>query len=162
MIDPDGHRWKIRRAGEADFPIWAQMLASLHSETREAEFLAELRELVALDDPYVAFLAFDAEGRAVGMIDARVRNYAEDSPKLRAGYVEDLWVAPLARNKGVARALLAAVEEWALAQGLCWLGSDTTLENFASQRWHVAVGFREVERLVVFGKPLADRGTAGS
>jgi aminoglycoside 6'-N-acetyltransferase I len=162
MINTDEHRWEVRRAGEVDFPIWAQMLASLHPETSEAEFLAELHELVALDDPYVAFLAFDAEGRAVGMIDARERNYAEDSPELRAGYVEDLWVTPPARNKGVARALLAAVEEWALAQGHCWLGSDTTLENFASQQWHAAVGFREVERLVVFGKPLADCGAVGS
>ena len=130
------------------------MLTSLHSGTAEAEFLRELHELVALDEPYVGFLAFDAEERAVGMVDARVRNYAEGSPTLRAGYVEDLWVAPHVRDKGVARALLAAVEQWALTQGLGWLGSDTTLENLVSQRWHAAVGFEEVERLVVFGKQL--------
>jgi len=141
-------------ARESDFPIWARMLNALHSGTDEAEFLRELHALVALDDPYVGFLAFDAEERAVGMVDARVRNYAEGSPTHRAGYVEDLWVAPHAREKGVARALLAAVEQWALAQGLGWLGSDTTLENLSSHRWHAAVGFEQVGRLAVFGKRL--------
>ena len=116
--------------------------------------LSELHEWVALDEPYVGFLAFDEKSRAVGMIDARVRNYAEGSPDLRAAYVEDLWVEPHVRRRGVALALLREVEHWARAEGLHWLGSDTTPDNLESASWHAAVGFTEVERLVVFGKPL--------
>jgi len=52
------------------------------------------------------------------------------------------------------RARCSAVEEWARAQGADWLGSDTNLGNTLSEAWHSAMGFREVERLVVFGKPL--------
>ncbi len=92
--------------------------------------------------------------RAIGLIDARVRNYAEGAPQLRAAYVEDLWVDPAQRGAGVARELLRAVEDWARGEGLDWLGSDTWPDNSASIAWHQANGFAEIERLVVFGKPL--------
>ena len=88
------------------------------------------------------------------MIDARVRNYVEGAPDLRAAYIEDLWVEPKYRRSGVAKLLLNAVESWALDEGMVWLGSDTPPDNLESQEWHRAVGFDEVERLVVFGKPL--------
>jgi aminoglycoside 6'-N-acetyltransferase I len=146
----------VRRAEEADFPIWAAMLARLHGSSA-AEFEAELVQLTALPEPYLGFLAFDEGGSPIGMIDARVRNYAEGAPNLRAAYVEDLWVEPEHRRSGVARSLLAAVETWAVDQGLDWLGSDTQEDNQLSQSWHAAAGFAEVERIVIFGKPLAGK-----
>lgn len=88
------------------------------------------------------------------MIDARVRNYVEGAPNLRAAYIEDLWVEPEHRRSGVAKLLLNAVESWARDEGMIWLGSDTPPDNFESQKWHLAVGFNVVERLVVFGKRL--------
>ena len=154
MFEVEHHSWRTRRAVQSDFPAWARMLASLHPDLSFSELLKELHELVSLDEPYIAFLAFDQESRPVGVIDARMRNYAEGSPELRAAYVEDLWVEPHVRRQGVAAALLHEVEQWARQQGLQWLGSDTTLDNLDSASWHAAVGFTEVERLVVFGKPL--------
>ena len=130
------------------------MLEKLHGGQPTPEFLAELDRFTKLPEPYVGFIAIDDDGRPIGMIDARVRNYAEGAPNLRAAYVEDLWVAPAHRRGGVARALLQAVEEWALAQGLDWLGSDALPHNADSHAWHRANGFEEIERLVVFGKPL--------
>ena len=130
------------------------MLARLHPEQSAAEFERELTQLTALPEPYVGFLAFSEAGEPVGMIDARLRNYAEGAPHLRAGYVEDLWVDPAHRRSGVAGQLLEAVEGWAREQGLDWLGSDALLDNEQSHAWHRSAGFREVERLVVFGKPL--------
>lgn len=144
----------VRRAGPDDFHSWAAMLARLHPEPSATEFEAEIGQWVRLDEPYVGFLAFDESGEATGMIDARVRNYAEGAPDLRAAYVEDLWVEPEHRGKGVASHLLKAVEGWAREQGLNWLGSDALLDNEASHAWHLSAGFEEVERLVVFGKPL--------
>ncbi len=133
--------------------MWAALLARLHPAQSAAEFARELDEYTALPEPYVGFLALD-EGRAVGMIDARVRNYAEGSPNLRAAYVEDLWVDPEWRRRGIARSLLDAVEAWARAEELDWIGSDIETGNVVSAAWHRAAGFDEVERLTVFGKPL--------
>ena len=154
MTEPERHTWKVRRASEADLPVWANMLASLHRQPSPTMLLNELRKLVALPEPYVGFLAFDAEDHAIGVVDARVRNYAEGSPELRGAYVEDLWVEPHAGGQGVGRALLAAVETWARAEGVRWLGSDTAPNNISSVGWHRATGFVEIERLVVFGKSL--------
>jgi aminoglycoside 6'-N-acetyltransferase I len=145
---------RVRRAEETDQPAWAALLAKLHEDTEPSEFEKEIADWVRLREPYVAFLAEDEEGAAVGLIDARIRNYAEGAPQLRAAYVEDLWVEPKHRGAGVAGLLLAAVENWARGEGLDWLGSDTWPDNAASIAWHEANGFAEVERLVVFGKPL--------
>ena len=145
----------IRRANKADWPLWAALLAKLHPDQRAAEFEQELAILTALPDPYVGFLAFAADGKVAGMIDARVRNYVEGAPDLRAAYIEDLWVEPEYRRSGVAKLLLNAVESWARDEGMVWLGSDTPPDNIESQEWHLAAGFDVVERLVVFGKPLA-------
>ena len=142
----------VRRADASDFPAWAAMLAALHNGEAKA-FEAELSTLTSLRQPYVCFLAVEGD-RAIGMIDARERNYAEGAPNLRAAYVEDLWVEPDYRGRGVARSLLAAVEQWAREERFDWLGSDATTDNAASHAWHRAAGFAEIERIAVFGKPL--------
>ena len=131
------------------------MLARLHTDQSSQEFERELA--ASLHEPFVGFLAFTNDGAPAGMIDASIRSYAEGAPNLRAAYVEDLWVEPEYRRAGVARELLAAVEQWARGQGLDWLGSDALLDNGVSHAWHSAAGFAEIERIVIFGKPL-DRG----
>jgi aminoglycoside 6'-N-acetyltransferase I len=131
------------------------MLARLHPDMTAPEWEGELAKLVALPEPYVGFIAFTDEGQPIGMIDARERNYAEGAPNLRAAYVEDLWVDPGHRRRGVARLLFEKVEGWARDQGFDWLGSDARLDNDESHSWHRASGFAETERLVVFGKPLS-------
>ena len=132
------------------------MLAKLHQPWgNEAEFLADIPGWLALKEPMVCWLAFTDQGLPIGMVDARKRNYAEGAPDLYAAYVEDIWVAEEHRRDGVATALLAAVEVWARAQGLNWIGSDTELGNELSRKWHAAAGFDELEQLIIFGKPLA-------
>ena len=63
----------VRRASEADHPLWATMLGRLHVEDAE-KFEAELKSIMA---DYVGFLAFNGAGEPTGMVDAMVRNYAE-------------------------------------------------------------------------------------
>ena len=148
------HRLIIRKAEAAHHPIWAAMLSRLHPDQSAPAFERELAKLTHLPEPYVGFLAFDDDGKPIGMIDARVRNYAEGAPGSRAAYIEDLWVAAEHRGKAVATQLLSHVEQWARDQGLDWLGSDTRPDNEISHAWHRRAGFDEIETLVVFGKPL--------
>ena len=123
-------------------------------EENAQELEDELIGLFALDPPYTVFVAEDG-GRLAGFIELWVRSYAEGGPPEPSAYVEGLWVDDERRRKGVASALLARAEEWARGKGFKWLGSDAELGNTLSHSWHKAAGFREVERLVVFGKPLA-------
>jgi aminoglycoside 6'-N-acetyltransferase I len=131
-------------------------LTRLHPDIPLSEFEADIVHWRRIGDPFVCFLAMDGD-RPAGLIDARVRNHAEGAPNLKAAYVEDLWVDRAYRRHGLASRLLAEVEAWARGLGLDWIGSDTVPENRASRRWHAANGFRELERLVVFGKPLGQK-----
>ena len=136
----------VRPATEADFPAWAAMRDRLWPDCEPDELERE--------PPSLGLIA-ESEGRPIGFAEASIRSYAEGAPAGPAAYLEGIWVEPEWRRRGVARALLEAVEGWARARGLDHLGSDALLANQASHRWHEAAGFGEVERLVVFGKTLA-------
>ena len=93
----------------------------------------------------------------IATLRSRVAELEDDrymAPDLAAAYIEDLWVEESHRHRGVARALIAAVEDWARGQQIGWLGSDTEPGNRDSRAFHKALGFDEIEQLVVFGKPL--------
>jgi len=96
-----------------------------------------------------------AAGGVVGFAEASIRrdyvNGCETSP---VAFVEGLYVTPHHRHGGVARALVAAVERWAKAQGLRELASDAMLDNEQSHAMHRALGFSETERVVYFRKAL--------
>jgi aminoglycoside 6'-N-acetyltransferase I len=96
------------------------------------------------------------EGEAVvGFAEAAIRrdhvNGCETSP---VAFVEGIFVRPDYRGRGVARALIAAVTDWAKAKGLRELASDALLDNAASHAMHQALGFTETERVVYFRKAL--------
>ena len=129
------------------------MRQALWPEADAAELESELASMFALEPPYTVFIAEEG-GKQVGFIELWVRSYAEGGPSEPAAYVEGLWVEPGHRRMGVATALLMKSEDWAREQGFSWLGSDALLGNQESHGWHKAAGFREVERLVVFGKSL--------
>ena len=135
----------VRPATAADHRAWAAMRRRLWPDCEPEELERE--------PPPIALVA-EAEGRLVGFAEASIRNYAEGAPSGPAAYLEGIWVDPGHRRRGVARALLAAVEDWSREQGLDHLGSDALIDNDVSRLWHAAAGFTEVERLVVFGKSL--------
>ncbi|HEX4636620.1 MAG TPA: aminoglycoside 6'-N-acetyltransferase [Rhizomicrobium sp.] len=91
----------------------------------------------------------------IGFAEASVRrdfvNGCETSP---VAFVEGIYVVPDYRHKGVARALMAAIEQWAQDQGLRELASDALLQNAESHAMHKALGFSETERVVYFRKQL--------
>ena len=148
----------VRRAGRSDFAAWGAMRLALWPDIVPEELEAELTAFLDGSRALAAFVAEQAPGRLAGFAEASIRSVAEGGPDGPAAYLEGLWVEPEARRRGVARALLAAVEGWAREQGLGYLGSDALLDNEVSHAWHRAAGFAEVERLVVFGKSLADHG----
>lgn len=100
------------------------------------------------------WLAVEDDGTTLGMVDARLRNYAEGGPDGHVPYIEDLWVEPEHRSRGIARALIESVKSWAREGGYSWLGSDALLDNQDSHRFHKAIGFAEIERVVIFGMAL--------
>jgi aminoglycoside 6'-N-acetyltransferase I len=105
--------------------------------------------------PGMLVLVAREQDAVIGFAEASVRrdyvNGCETSP---VAFVEGIYVAPEYRHRGVARALIAAIEQWARAQGLQELASDALLENAQSHAMHNALGFSETERVVYFRKAL--------
>jgi GNAT superfamily N-acetyltransferase len=64
----------------------------------------------------------------------------------REGEVKRLWTAPAARGLGVARRLMAAIEETARAEGVTALRLDTNRALVEAQALYRKLGFAEVER----------------
>ncbi|HEY0789004.1 MAG TPA: aminoglycoside 6'-N-acetyltransferase [Thermoanaerobaculia bacterium] len=107
----------------------------------------------ARSDPAEVFVA-DEGGALVGFAEVSIRSHAEGCEPGRIAYLEGWWVEPEHRDRGVGRALIAAVEEWGRGRGCTALASDTEVDNAASAAAHAALGFEEVERIVCFRKDL--------
>jgi aminoglycoside 6'-N-acetyltransferase I len=143
----------IRRAIPADKPEWLRMRLLLWPYGTAEGFAADMDELLA--DPLTpVFVAARSAGRLGGFLEAGTRKYAEGSESSPVGYIEGWYVDKDLRGQGTGKALVMAAEDWARAQGLSEMGSDTWLENEASIQAHLKMGYEEAERLVHFIKKL--------
>lgn len=135
---------------------WVEMRLALWPDTQEAEHRAEIESCLAESDRYASFLCEDEAGVAAGFAEASIRrdyvNGCETSP---VAFLEGIYVLPRYRRRGVARALIVAVERWATSQGCRELASDTATDNLKSQSLHLTLGFEETERVVYFRKELS-------
>ncbi|MCA1828150.1 MAG: GNAT family N-acetyltransferase [Myxococcales bacterium] len=102
----------------------------------------------------LAVLVAEEGGSLLGFAELSIRNIAEGCTTGRVGYLEGWYVEPSARRRGIGRALVAAAEDWARAEGCSEFASDTEIDNEASAAAHAALGFEEVERIRCFRKVL--------
>ena len=144
----------IARCTSAAQAGWLELRDALWPQPREMQ-LAEMAAIAAAPARFAAFVASAARGEPLGFAEAAIRtdyvNGAESSP---VGFLEGLYVVPVARRQGMARALVAEVARWAAACGCTELASDAALANTASHAVHRALGFAETERVVFFRKRL--------
>jgi aminoglycoside 6'-N-acetyltransferase I len=96
----------------------------------------------------------DGGGALAGFISLTVRPWANGCDSSPVPFVEGWYVAASSRRRGIGRALMAAAEGWARAEGFGELGSDVLLENTASLQAHRQVGFQPTERVQYFRKDL--------
>jgi aminoglycoside 6'-N-acetyltransferase I len=132
---------------------WLALRTLLWPQGSEAEYLREMAD--ALARGHFVRLAIDESGSAVGFVEASKRmDYVNGTSSSPVAFLEGLYVEPASRGNGVARALVAAVEGWASAQGCTELASDSPLENIVAHAVHRALGFTETERVVYFCRAL--------
>jgi aminoglycoside 6'-N-acetyltransferase I len=142
----------IRRAAQEDKAEWFHMRKGIWPEAPD-EYLDFDMDDILVSDEDVVFFAL-VEDKPVGMIEARIRDYGEGCETSPVGYLEGWFVQEAYRGKGVAGALTQAAENWAREKGCTEMASDTWLDNEASIRAHVKMGYYEVERLVHYVKQL--------
>lgn len=142
----------VRRVTSDDRDEWFKMRKGIWPEAPDEYLDFDLDDILASDNDAVFFAL--ADGRPVGMIEARIREYGEGCETSPVGYIEGWFVYPDMRGQGISGRLTQAAEDWAREKGCTEMASDTWLDNEASIRAHVKLGYFEVERLVHFVKQL--------
>ena len=133
---------RVRPLRRDDVPRWMEMRAELWPG-------AELEE----DPALTVFVAEDGDA-LIGFVEMSLRSYAEGCSSSPVPYIEGWWVADEWRRRGVGGALMKAAEDSARERGFTEIASDTNDWNRLSQDAHKALGWEEVETVVVFRKVL--------
>jgi aminoglycoside 6'-N-acetyltransferase I len=147
---------QVRRAVPADAEAWLEMRRALWPEGDATSHASEIQQYfaAACRTPVEVLIAVSDLTRPAGFAELSIRSYAEGCDTDRVAYLEGWYVVPEARRRGVGRALLAAAERWALAQGCTEFGSDAVLDNDLSAAAHRALGFSETAQIRCFRKSL--------
>ena len=87
------------------------------------------------------FIAETTSGEALGY--AIVGGASSMLSPVPFGFLYDIWVAPSARRRGVARGLLARAEDWCRAQGFRRLKLEVAAGNAAARALYASGGFRD-------------------
>ena len=143
----------IRSLLSTDDEEWFRMRISLWSNHTEAEMRADM-EAWRSNPKNATFVIERTDGRLGGFIEMGQRDYAEGCVSSPVAYVEGWYVDADLRGQGWGKKLVMAGEDWARKQALQEVASDTWLENETSIQAHLALGYTETERLVIFRKKL--------
>ena len=134
---------------------WLALRTALWPHCDRSEHLGDMSAFCASPGRFAQFVAYDGSRKAVGLVEAALRsdhvNGTRSSP---VAFLEGIYVVPEARLQGIARALVAGVEQWAASVGCTEFASDARLENEASHAMHRRLGFTETSRVVYFLKAL--------
>lgn len=141
----------IRQATRQDAGAAAALALQLWPENDLPALTAEMEEII---QDGAVFLA-EEDGVAIGFAQCQLRHdYVEGTETSPVGYLEGVYVQAAHRRRGVARALLAACEQWARAQGCREFASDCELTNAESLLFHLNMGFIEANRIICFTKDI--------
>lgn len=140
-----GHR--TRRAGVADAPVVARLLHEFNAEFGDrtpgpAVVEPRYAELLAGEEMAVVLAEREGEG-AVGFAQLRLR------PSVLTGaldaYLEELYVAPERRGRGIGRALLEAIADLARGLGAAHLDLNTSVDDVAARALYESFGLTNSE-----------------
>jgi aminoglycoside 6'-N-acetyltransferase I len=143
----------IRRVTAADKAEWLRMRQLLWDEVDRISLEHEMDRILA-DPTSPVFVVQRPDGKLGGFLEASTRKYADGCETSPVGYIEGWYMDEDLRGQGGGGALVHEAEAWARKQGVTEMGSDTWLDNDASIKAHIALGYEEVERLIHFVKRL--------
>jgi aminoglycoside 6'-N-acetyltransferase I len=149
----------IERCTSGAHAGWLALRTALWPQCPQAEHVDEMAAMAREPQRHVVLVARAADGSAVGLVEATLRHdYVNGTTTSPVAFVEGLYVVPMARRRGIARRLVDGVIDWARSRGSREVASDALIDNVASHRMHVALGFCETERVVFFRRAIGDAG----
>jgi aminoglycoside 6'-N-acetyltransferase I len=138
---------------------WLALRIALWPTQDEEAHREEMEQLCAQPERYAQFMAYADDGNVQGFVEIALRtDYVNGTNSSPVAFLEGIYVRETFRDRGVARALLAKAEQWALSHNCSEIASDALLENTGSRAMHRSLGFQETERVVYFRKQLPQPG----
>lgn len=144
----------VRQRLPSDDAEWLRMRLALWPELSQATHRQEMNLWLARPDTIVLVVPRPSGSGLAGFGEVGTRSLAEGCETSPVAYLEGWYVDSDMRRRGVGSTLVHAAEQWAREHGFREFASDAELENTESQRAHVALGFEEVERSVLYLKRL--------
>jgi len=142
----------VREMQVSDRAAWAQMRSALWPDETKAAHAEMIETLLRSKDAW-GFIA-EMDGTPAGFAELAIRDYANGCDIAPVPFLEGIWVTASRRRRGIGARLIAHIESFVRARGFCEMGSDTPIDNCASQAAHRSWGFSETERVVYFRKRL--------
>ncbi|MEJ7670667.1 MAG: aminoglycoside 6'-N-acetyltransferase [Casimicrobiaceae bacterium] len=145
----------IRPCTAPELPGWLELRLALWPHHDPQVHLGEMAQFCAAPARYGQFIAHTATGDSQGFVEVALRSdYVNGTRSSPVAFLEEIYVKPESRRRGVARSLVAVAEDWARSRGCTEFASDASLANEASHTMHRALGFEETQRVVYFRKSL--------
>ena len=145
-----GDAIEIRRAARADADAIAVLFDAYRQFYRRSPDLAGARAFIGerlARDESIIFLA-EASGAALGF--AQLYPSFTSAGMARIFILNDLFVTPHARGRGVATELLRRAAEFGLAQGAVRLTLSTATDNRAAQAVYERAGWQRDDAFLVY------------
>ena len=140
----------VQPAGVAQLDALAQLFDQYRQFYQQPADLAAARRFLA-----ARMAAGDAHA-LLGFVDGVALGFTQlypihSSVSMRRAFVlNDLYVAPAARRRGLARALIEAAVEHARAEGAVWLRLETALDNHAAQALYEQLGWQREQHFLSY------------
>ena len=151
---PSLHDIDISSVTSKSYPILAQLRTALWPQDSYEEHLADLADLCD-NHGMKAWLAFDSTATAIGFLELSTRPYVNGCLYRPVAFIEGIYCAPAWQQSGLGAALVKVAEDWAKAEGIREIASDTYAENWAARHAHQKWGFQETETVTYFRKHLS-------
>lgn len=144
----------VRPYQPTDLAEWLRMRRILWPDGSAEAHLPDMQAWLARPDAVVLVAGRPGGASLAGFAEVGTRSVADACETSPVAYLEGWYVDPDVRRQGIGAALVRAAEAWARARGYREFASDAQLHNVDSQRAHVALGFTEIERAVLYRKVL--------
>ncbi len=143
----------IKSAVKNDAGVLAELAIQMWNDNTVLDLEKEFEELIE-SDKATCFIKY-IDNMAIGFAQCQLRtDYVEGTETSPVGYLEGIFIVEAYRKKGYAKELLSACERWAKEQKCSEFASDCELDNTASLRFHLTMGFEEANRIICFRKEI--------
>jgi len=143
----------ITQATPKDALTLAELAIQMWNNHTLSELETDFSDVIRNENA-VCFIKY-VEDQPIGFAQCQIRyDYVEGTETSPVGYLEGIFIQEEFRHKGFARELLWECEKWAAGKKCSEFASDCELNNVDSLKFHLAMGFDEVSRIICFKKNM--------